>query len=192
MKNGHLFIISGPAGVGKDTILKGIIKKIPSLYRLSTYTTRAPRLGEKVRDGRIFVSEKEFRKMIENNDFLEWEKVHKWYYGAKREDVNDVLEKGESIIFDIDVKGGLTYKKLFPKNAVLIFIKFDKDISILKERIKNNRPDSSKEEIELRYKTAQKEMEYEEKYGYSVINPENHPEKAIGEVAKIIENIIMK
>lgn len=191
MTNSKIFIISGPAGVGKDTILKGIVKRFPDLLRLSTYTTRKPRVEEKPKQGRIFISEKKFKEMINNNEFIEWAKVHKWYYGAKKSDVNNVIKKKKSaIIFDIDVKGGIKYKQLFPKEAVLIFIKFGKSIKQLKDRIRKNRPHATKEEINLRYQTAKQEMGYVDFYDYVVINPEGHPEKAIQKVARIIRSMI--
>lgn len=188
--NKNIFIISGPAGVGKDTILNGILKQFPNFVRLSTYTTRAPRIDEGIKKGRIFISNDEFETMIAKNEFIEYEKVHAWYYGAKKSDIDNILHAGKAIIFDTDVKGGLKYKKLYPNNLVLIFIKFEHSIDELRDRIKNNRPDATKQEIELRFQTAANEMTYENKYDYVIVNPEGHPEKAISEVTKIINQSI--
>ena len=188
MKKGKLFIISGPSGVGKDTIVDMVIKKNPKLRRAVTYTNRKIRPGEK--PGRIykFVSTDEFRELVKKGEISEWAKVHGHLYGGSIKNISESLEKGENLIFDIDVGGGLRYKEVLPE-AALIFLKYS-SLFHLVERLKK-RPGTTDQEIEERFQNAQKEMKYEKDYDFRVVNPENHPEKAVVEIEKIIEQEIL-
>lgn len=201
--NGTILIISGPAGVGKDTIIKGIIKKHPEFVMVKSYTTRPPRESDEA-GNRFFVSEKEFKEMIKKGEMIEWQKVHdKWYYGRRQDDIVRHIKKGESVIMDVNVDGTLAYKargltrklnimrtdaEKFPE-VVTIFIKYEKP-ELFETRLKTNRPEISDKELQTRKASFIREMTFEKFYDYSIINHEGHPEKAIGQVLKIIFKII--
>src|SRR3989344_7989587 len=109
-KDNKIFIISGPSGVGKTTVAKGVLKKMPFLKTSLTYTTRTQRLGKKEDKTIIHVSAEEFRKKIDEGDFLEWAIVHDNFYGTDAEVILQTLKKN-SILMNIDVQGALQIKK---------------------------------------------------------------------------------
>lgn len=190
MRNtGKLFIISGPAGAGKDTVIKGIRKIFPDLVIIKSYTTRPRRESDEV-GNRVFVSELKFKQMIKNSEFVEWAKVHSWFYGRRKKDIYDNLVKGKNIIIDADVQGAETYEKIMPE-VISVFIKYS-DISYFEKRLITNRPEITPKELAVRKNSLEKEMAYEKYYDYSIVNPEGYPEKAISAVAKIIKRYIIK
>lgn len=202
-KVGKIFIISGPAGVGKDTIINGVLEKYPNFVRVKSYTTRPPRKSDEA-GNRIFVSEKQFKGMIKKGEMIEWQRVHdKWYYGRKRDDIVRHTRKGESAIMDVNVDGTLEYKRgltqnlstiktridadnLLSKTSIItFFIKYEKP-ELFEKRLKTNRPETTNAELEIRKKSFHREMTFEKYYDYSVINHEGRPEKAIDHVLEII------
>lgn len=183
-----IFIVAGPSGVGKDTIIEAVMEKIPSLVRVKSHTSRPPRLSDEG-DNRIFISTELFEQMIEKNEMIEWQKVHGNYYGIAKSSIESYLEKNKNMILDIDVKGTQDFKKMFANNLVSIFLKYEKP-EYLKSRILLNRPETSAEELQTRYNTMLSELTYEKYFDYVVINYEGYPEKAIDKTLEIIkENI---
>ncbi len=183
-----LFVISGPSGAGKSTIAHAILDKFKDgmIYSISM-TTRPMRYGEK--DGReyIFTSTEEFEKLITQNAFIEYAKVHDNYYGTLRSQIKSALDKGINILLDIDTRGAQNIKKNYP-DAVLIFIA-PPSIEELKQRLFKRHTDS-KEVIEKRIHNAIKEIEMSANYDYIVKNIDL--EQAVGECENIIENSINK
>ena len=118
---GLLIVISGPSGVGKDTILRRLFQLAPELKYSVSYTTRPPRPGEIDGQSYTFVTEDEFKRLIEAKEFLEWAQVYDQYYGTSRRRVEDALARGEDIILKIDVQGAAFVKKRKP-DALFIFI----------------------------------------------------------------------
>jgi guanylate kinase len=118
---GLLIVISGPSGVGKDTILRRLFQLAPELRYSVSYTTRPPRPGEIDGQSYTFVTEDEFKRLIEAKEFLEWAQVYDQYYGTSRKRVEDALARGEDIILKIDVQGAAFVKKRKP-DALFIFI----------------------------------------------------------------------
>jgi guanylate kinase len=120
-RSGHLFVVSGPSGTGKSTILEMFLNEDRQTRFSVSYTTRAKR-GREV-DGRDyrFVDAAKFQAMVGEGEFLEWENVHGYFYGTPRTEVLQPLSEGIDVMLDIDVKGALTVKAEWPE-AVLIFI----------------------------------------------------------------------
>ncbi len=118
---GLLIVISGPSGVGKDTILRRLFQLAPELKYSVSYTTRPPRPGEIDGQSYTFVTEDEFKRLIDAKEFLEWAQVYDHYYGTSRKRVEDALARGEDIILKIDVQGAAFVKKRKP-DALFIFI----------------------------------------------------------------------
>ncbi len=188
---GKLFILSGQSGVGKNTILKAVLAKHPEFHRSVTCTTREQRPEEIPGEDHYFVYPEKFQEMIEKDEFLEYAQVHGEMYGTPKEQINNAINSGKNVLMEIDVKGARQIRKIMP-DTILIFIKYEGDNieQAIRNRIKNDpaRGEVSEEEIQTRIATAKKEAEYEKFYDYSVVNPEGHPEQAIAEVEKIIND----
>ncbi|TMC64945.1 MAG: guanylate kinase [Chloroflexota bacterium] len=120
-KQGLLIVISGPSGVGKDTVLRRLFELAPHLKYSVSYTTRAPRPGEVDGHSYTFVTQPEFLRLIEQKEFLEWARVYDEYYGTSRRRVEEVLDRGEDIILKIDVHGATFVRKRKP-DGLFIFI----------------------------------------------------------------------
>ncbi len=167
--NGAILILSGPSGCGKSTLLKEVYKDIKDYYFSISTTTRAPRQGEQHGVDYFFVSKEEFEKDIENNEFLEWAKVHDNYYGTSLKPINKALQEGKLVIFDIDVQGhDLVRKSAFNSFVTSVFITTP-SLEELENRL-NSRATDAKEVIEKRIKNAKIEIQSINKYDYFLIN----------------------
>ncbi|WP_172966398.1 guanylate kinase [Pseudoleptotrichia goodfellowii] len=166
MMKGKLIIVSGPSGSGKSTVTK-IVKDRLNIPLSISATTRKPREGEVEGIDYYFLSEDEFKRKISNDEFYEYANVHGNYYGTLKKTVEENLEKGLNVILEIDVQGALIAKDK-KKDAVLVFFK-TKDTKILEERLRGRKTDSE-EVIKKRLENALKELEFENKYDYTVIN----------------------
>jgi guanylate kinase len=168
--SGRLFVISGPAGVGKDTLMARVLPEFPNLVKTITTTTRPRKEGEVQGRDYFFVTVEEFQRMIDTGQLLEWAKVHERYYGSPKQWVQEQLAQGRSVALVIDVQGGLNVKTMFP-DAVLIFVRppHGREREILIERIAGRGRDSA-EEVQVRLKTAEWELSQADKYDYQIVN----------------------
>ena len=163
----RLFVISSPSGGGKTSIVKELKKEgFDFAYSISA-TTRLPRKDEKDGVDYIFLDEKTFLKWIKEGAFLEWAKVHGYYYGTLKTQIDRYLSQGKRVLLDIDVQGGLRLKNTRP-DAVLIFLS-PPGIEALKKRLKKRGTESS-EAIEKRLHVAKKELQMADQYDFQVIN----------------------
>ena len=164
---GLLFVISGPSGVGKDTLRKKIFKIFPDLKYSVSVTTRAPRKGEAEGKDYYFVSEGRFKEMIKENKFVEWALVHRDYKGTPINYLIETLQKGEDVLLEIDVQGAMQVKKKFP-DGVFIFIA-PPSWKDLEDRLRKRRTEEEKD-LKKRLEDAHREMKYTKNYNYLVIN----------------------
>ena len=178
-----IFIISGPSGVGKTSVAKGVLKKLPDLKTSVSYTTRTKRLGKREDKVMIHVSENDFRKKIAAGDFLEWAIVHDNFYGTDKKTVEKYL-KENSLLMNIDVQGALQIKEKMPDKTVLIFIKAENFKELIR-RIKQ-REKIPQAILNLRLKNARKELKLAKKYDYTVINKKGRLKEAVRDVGEII------
>lgn len=102
-KRGRLFVISGPSGVGKGTLVAQVMKKLPNLKRAVTYTTRQPRQGEISGKDYYFVTREEFERLKQEGAFLEWAEVYGNFYGSPKREVEEILSKGHNVLLVLDV-----------------------------------------------------------------------------------------
>lgn len=185
---GKIFIISGPSGVGKGTVIRAIKNAFPQFVYPISHTTRLQRPTEK--DGEVyhFISEQEFKQGIERGDFLEWAQVHQSnYYGTLKKPILDSLEAGKIVIREVDVQGFHSIKKVIPReNLVSIFIKAE-SISKLLSRIAK-RGTLPEEELKRRMESAEREMKDAELFDYQIVNEEGKLEECIQQIKEIILN----
>jgi guanylate kinase len=164
---GILFVISGPSGVGKTSIIRSVLERVERVVFSVSCTTRKQRPGEIHGVDYFFVSHEEFERMIKENKFIEWAKVHDNYYGTPAEMVYDNIRKGLDVILDIDVQGALTVKKNF-SGAKFIFIA-PPSYEVLRERLKK-RGTETEEKIQKRLETAKRELKFIPEFEYLIIN----------------------
>ena len=166
-KKGMIIIVSAPSGAGKTSICNSLIKSDKNIvYSIST-TTRQPRKGEKNGREYFFVDNKKFKDMVKKNLFVEYAKVHNYFYGTSKKMLEETLNKGKDILLDIDVQGAIKIKKQY-KDALMIFITTP-TLKILKERLIKRNKDSM-DVINTRVKNAKKELTYLPRYDYLVLN----------------------
>lgn len=181
---GMLLVLSGPAGVGKDTVWKTAKPCLETFEKALTCTTRERREHETDGVHYSFISDEEFDSMIRNDQLLEWAEVHGNRYGVPASSVLNRLNAGEDVICVIDVQGACRIRGLFP-NALLVFLRPPEGgQEILEERIRQ-RGGASEAEIALRLKTAQWELTQVEIYDFEVVNDD--VEKAAQELCRLVK-----
>jgi len=164
---GVLYVISGPSGVGKTSIIDGVMKRVNNVVFSVSCTTRPKRPNEVEGRDYFFLDEETFMRMVERDEFLEWAVVHGYYYGTPRKFVEEQLRKNINVILDIDVQGAMTVMKKF-KDAVFIFVappSFDE----LKKRLLK-RGTERQEDMIKRLEDAKKELEQIPKFQYLIVN----------------------
>ncbi len=182
MGKGKLFIISGASGVGKSTVLSRVMEQRKDLLFSVSATTRAPRPGEQEAVSYYFVSKDSFRQMIDRGEFLEYDAHMNNFYGTPKGQLEEKLQRG-NVILDIEPNGAFTVQKARP-DAVLIFIA-PPSMEVVEQRLRR-RGDTDEDQIQLRLKRANWEMEQSEKYNYIVINDQ------VNACAEEILNIIAR
>ncbi|HVY54458.1 MAG TPA: guanylate kinase [Thermodesulfobacteriota bacterium] len=167
MREGNIFIISGPSGGGKTTLVKKVLESMNNLRFSVSCTTRKPRPGEVNGRDYIFVSDSGFGKMIEEGKFAEYAKVHDHMYGTPIAELDNAAKSGDDLILDIDVQGARQIRQRFG-SGVYCFV-LPSSFEILKERLKR-RGSEDKGEMDRRLSEARQEMEEIGSYDYIIIN----------------------
>ena len=173
-----LIVFSAPSGAGKTTLVKYILKTFSEIQFSISATSRKAR-GEE-RDGKdyYFLSNQEFKARIKNDEFIEYEEVYGGnHYGTLKSEVDRIWKDKKIAIFDIDVVGGANIKSMFPNETLSIFV-MPPSIEILRERL-IERGDVSKEEIDVRIKKAESELDYASKFDNIIINNDLEESKKI-------------
>jgi guanylate kinase len=177
----RILVFSSPSGAGKTTIVKKLYNKYNQFVISISATTRAQRPGEINGLDYFFISTKEFEKLINEKAFLEYEKVHDEYYGTLKTIVDDLIEDGKVVLFDIDVNGAQSIKKVYP-DAILFFIK-PPDMETLKERLRLRRSESESE-IQKRLERIQFEYSMAEKFDHIILN--DNLENAVKQIESLV------
>jgi len=173
-EKGLLVIISGPSGVGKSTVVAKLFKICPELKLSTSATTRPKRPFEKDKEDYHFISEEEFFKREKNGEFIEWAKVHAYYYGTPREYIENELEKGNTVVLEVDVQGAASIKELASRgklktaSQVFVFL-IPPSVDILAFRLKKRKTEKIDEQ-NYRLRSAIAELQVMEKYDYIVVN----------------------
>ncbi|SHJ50220.1 guanylate kinase [Tangfeifania diversioriginum] len=184
---GKLIIFSAPSGAGKTTIVKHLLQQDFDLNFSVSATSRKPRTGETHGKDYLFLSEKEFRKKIENDEFLEWEEVYKGiFYGTLKSEVERIRNSGKNVIFDVDVVGGLNIKDYYKDEALAVFVQ-PPSVEELRNRLRN-RSTESEEKINMRIAKAEKELKFADKFDVVIVNKELP--KALKEAEKVVSGFL--
>jgi len=182
-----VIIFSAPSGSGKSTIVSHILKLHPEMEFSVSATSRAPRGQERNGIEYHFFTADEFRKMIAEDKFVEYEEVYAGsFYGTLKSEVQRIWDKGHVIIFDVDVKGGVNLKKYFGDKALSVFIQAP-SVEELRKRLVARGTDSA-EAIAKRVAKASEEMTYADKFDYILVNDDL--QKAYAEAEKVVDDFL--
>ena len=186
IKDPLIIIVSGPSGVGKDTILNNM-KKITKFYFPITVTTRPIRKNEKNGIDYKFISINLFKNMIVENEFIDWAKVYEHYYGVPKSEIQYAKNKNLDIILKTDIQGAFTIKEIIPE-SITIFLS-PPNIKELSNRL-NNRKTEDKISLEKRLQTSEYEMNQSSKFDYNIVNKTGKINLTIDKIIKIIDKEI--
>ena len=176
-----LFVIAGPSGVGKGTIIKDLLSQNDNLILSVSSTTRNPRPNEIDGINYNFLTQEQFKAAVKNDEFLEWAVYNNNYYGTKKSIVENALKNEKSIILEIEIQGAIQIMEKCP-DAVFIFI-LPPSYEELEKRLRG-RNTEDEQTIQNRLKITQKELEIGKKFKYSVVN--NTVEEAVSKILEII------
>lgn len=170
MNKGKALIFSAPSGSGKTTIVKHLLDTFPEISFSISACTR-DRRGRNEDNGKdyYFMTPEEFKEKIDKGEFIEWEEVYPGnFYGTLKSEIDRIWEEGKHVIFDVDVKGGLSLKKYFAEKALAVFVKVP-DLDVLKERL-DDRGTETEGSLSQRLFKARFEMSFEEKFDITLVN----------------------
>lgn len=182
---GKIFVVSGPSGSGKSTLLKAVRAKKEfraNIVRIVTVTTRAPRRLEAPGKDYYFVSREQFLSLRQKGGFAESQEVFGEYYGTPKKDLLRVINSGKDALLCIDVKGAMALRRIFPKEAVFIFI-CAADMRSLRQRLSLRSTESGKS-LNTRLKIAKEELNCRKYYDYVIIN--DVLRRAVNKLAAVI------
>lgn len=182
----QLIVLSAPSGGGKTTVAKHLFTVFPHLTFSVSATTRHIRPGEVDGKDYFFLSHSEFRQKIADGDLLEYEEIFGNYYGTLQSSVQSALNRGDIMVFDVDVKGALSLRRAFPDDTVLIFIT-PPTMEELEKRLRSRRTESE-EQIALRLERAAMEMEQCSAFDKVIVN--DKLEETLREAEHFLRNII--
>ncbi len=188
MSSGKAVIFSAPSGSGKTTIVKHLLKSNPQLGFSISACTRDKR-GRDEQNGKdyYFLTPEEFKEKIDQDAFVEWEEVYEGnFYGTLKEEIQRIWDQDKTVVFDVDVKGGLHLKEYFGDKALAVFVKVP-SIDELKNRLQD-RGTESEESLSRRLYKAKFEMSFEDKFDVSLVN--DNMEKSFLEAEKLVKNFL--
>ncbi len=182
MSRGNLIVVSAPSGAGKTTIVKAILAKYPLMLFSVSATTRPKRDIEVEGKDYYFLQRGDFERRIAAGELVEWEEIYGNLYGTLKSEVDKALKSGKTMLFDIDVKGGLSIKRMYPHDSVIIFIK-PPSIEILRDRLRNRKTEDEAT-FKRRMDRVAMELGLALQFDYQVVN--DNLGQAIAQVDKLV------
>jgi guanylate kinase len=182
MPQGRLFVVAGPSGAGKGTLIRELLSRYPQAWLSVSATTRKPRSGEEEDVQYHFLDDREFEDMVERGCFLEWAEVHGNLYGTPLEEVEGRRSLGQDVVLEIDVKGARQVKSR-DTDAVTIFV-LPPSIEVLEKRLRG-RATEEEAELEKRLRNAREESREKDDFDYVVLNDDLY--RAAQELCAIYE-----
>jgi len=185
--SGKLLIFSAPSGSGKTTIVRHLLNKYSELGFSISCCTRKMRGGEIQGDDYYFLSQSDFENRIAEGGFVEWEEVYEGsYYGTLKEEVERLWALGKTVIFDVDVKGGLNLKKFYQEKALAVYVDVS-DIGVIKNRLRI-RGTEDEESLNIRINKMLEESSYKE--NFDVLLKNDVLEETLINAGELVENFI--
>ena len=179
-----MIVISGPSGVGKDTVIKGLKERNTHLHIVVTATTREPRSDEVDGVDYFFMSKDEFAEMIEQDELLEYAVVYNDFKGIPKTQVRQALESGQDVVMRVDVQGAATLREIYPE-VLLIFLTVRDEEELINRLIQRKK--DKPEEIKLRIATARHELKRIREFDYMVVNREDCLDETVEIILAIIQ-----
>lgn len=178
-----LVVISGPSGVGKDSLVTALLQRDPSLRRVVTTTDRPPRPDETNGLDYHFVSTAEFERLIAQGQLVEWAVVYDQYKGITRGELERAVESGQDVVVRVDVQGAATIRRLMPQ-AILVFVAAPSEAEMIRRL--RERGGDTEEQVEKRIVTAREEMSHGRDFDYLVINHQERLDEAVEQIQAIL------
>lgn len=189
IKKGKCVIFSAPSGAGKTSIVNHLLSKGLNLEFSISACSRGPRGNEKDGKEYYFLGKDKFKELIRNDEFIEWEEVYRDnFYGTLKSEINRIWNSGKTVIFDVDVIGGLNLKKEFQKNALAIFVQ-PPSYQDLETRLRLRKTESE-EKIKQRMAKARKELSFASEFDFILVN--NDLLEACKQAEALIKDFIVK
>ena len=185
MRRGRLIVVSGPSGAGKDTLIRAALEAIPQLALIASATTREPREGEVDGIDHVFLSREEFERWIEEDRLLECAEYSGNLYGTPRQSVEELLQKGRSVILRIELQGARKIKERRP-DAVMVFVRAP-SLEETRRRLESRATETS-ESVESRMATAIREVAARDEFDYEVVNGDR--EQAERDMIETLKTIV--
>ena len=182
MSRGNLIVVSAPSGAGKTTIVKAMLTKYPSMLFSVSATTRPKRETEVDGIDYFFLPRQDFERRIAAGELVEWEEIYGNLYGTLKAEVDKALTTGRTMLFDIDVKGGLSIKRMYSRDAVIIFIS-PPSIETLRDRLLNRKTEDEAT-FKRRMDRVAMELGMASQFDYQVVN--DNLQKAIDDVDALV------
>ena len=186
-QRGKLIVFSAPSGTGKSTIAKMVLERLPNIQFSVSATTRKKRPGEQEGVSYYFLDKEDFEEMIRSGGFIEHEFFFGNHYGTLIDKTDQIIETGTHILLDLDVKGALNLKRLFPDNSLLLFFK-PPSMEVLQQRLKG-RESEDEESLKARLERARLELEYADRFDEVIVN--DNLDETVDKVTALISKFLL-
>ena len=178
---GKLVVVSAPSGAGKTTIARALLDSFPGMTFSVSATTRKKRAGETDGKDYVFLAREDFQRLANAGEFVEWEEIYGDLYGTLRSEVERARREGRHLLFDVDVKGGLSIKRAYP-DALLIFVR-PPGIDVLMERLRGRKTEDDAA-VARRMERVPMEMEMGNRFDHTIVN--DVLERAVAEARELV------